>query len=122
MLAMLFPIMNQNLHPSRTLGTFAGLNICAMILVFFFRPETKLWTLEELDGVCSYSLIRCCLSCSGANPLAVDKTAMEFMRHRARYLKNLFRFYVLRDTKVEFEDLYEELPEPARPYYGAAAT
>lgn len=103
MLAALFPIMNRNLHPSRTLGTFAGLNICAMILVFFFCPETKLWTLEELDGV-------------------FDKTAMEFMRHRARYLKNLFRFYVLRDTKVEFEDLYEELPEPARPYYGATAT
>jgi hypothetical protein len=36
---------------SGTLGFFAGLNIVAFILIFFFVEETKQLTLEELDQV-----------------------------------------------------------------------
>jgi hypothetical protein len=34
-----------------TLGFFAGLNIVAFVLIFFFVEETKQLTLEELDQV-----------------------------------------------------------------------
>lgn len=36
---------------SGTLGFFAGLNIVAFILIFFFVEETKQLTLEQLDQV-----------------------------------------------------------------------
>jgi hypothetical protein len=34
-----------------TLGFFAGLNVVAFVLIFFFVEETKQLTLEELDQV-----------------------------------------------------------------------
>ncbi|KAL3421500.1 sugar transporter [Phlyctema vagabunda] len=37
--------------PTGAFGFYAGLNMTAFILVFFFLPETKQRTLEELDYV-----------------------------------------------------------------------
>jgi hypothetical protein len=37
--------------PTGTFGFYAGLNIVAFFLIFFFLPETKQRTLEELDYV-----------------------------------------------------------------------
>jgi len=90
MLALLFPPMSKALGPPRTLGTFAGLNIVAMILVFFLCPETKLYTLEELDGV-------------------FEVSTMRFVRHKREYLGKLFNFYFRGRKNVVFEDLYENM-------------
>jgi hypothetical protein len=40
-----------------------GLNIVAWLLVFFLAPETKEYTLEELDSICEYLMLDgCCQS------------------------------------------------------------
>ncbi|PWN42296.1 hypothetical protein IE81DRAFT_137327 [Ceraceosorus guamensis] len=52
-LSITFPRM---LHVFGSLGTFffyGGLNLIAFVLIFFFVPETKRLSLEELDGVFS---------------------------------------------------------------------
>lgn len=51
MLTLLFPRMDHAIGPVRSLCTFAGLNVVAWILVFLFTPETKEYTLEELDSI-----------------------------------------------------------------------
>ncbi|KAJ5099794.1 hypothetical protein N7532_006795 [Penicillium argentinense] len=50
-LSLTFPYMLRALTPQGAFGFYAGLNIIALILIFFFLPETKQRSLEELDYV-----------------------------------------------------------------------
>ncbi|KAF4417406.1 myo-inositol transport ITR1 [Fusarium acutatum] len=51
LLTILLPRINAVFEMAGTLGFFAGLNILAFVLIFFFVEETKQLTLEELDTV-----------------------------------------------------------------------
>ncbi|RFN46482.1 hypothetical protein FIE12Z_9270 [Fusarium flagelliforme] len=51
LLTILLPRINVVFKMAGTLGFFAGLNIVAFVLIFFFVEETKQLTLEELDQV-----------------------------------------------------------------------
>ncbi|KAG5774211.1 hypothetical protein H9Q72_000279 [Fusarium xylarioides] len=51
LLTILLPRINAVFEMAGTLGFFAGLNIVAFVLIFFFVEETKQLTLEELDTV-----------------------------------------------------------------------
>ncbi|KAL2437154.1 hypothetical protein ABEF95_016616 [Exophiala dermatitidis] len=37
--------------PTGAFGFYAGLNICALVMIFLWLPETKQRTLEELDYI-----------------------------------------------------------------------
>ncbi|KAK0220814.1 hypothetical protein EDD85DRAFT_275555 [Armillaria nabsnona] len=50
-LAITFPRMLTLLTPVGVFGFYAGLNVLALIMIFFLVPETKQRTLEELDYV-----------------------------------------------------------------------
>ncbi|KAM0748331.1 hypothetical protein T439DRAFT_358883 [Meredithblackwellia eburnea MCA 4105] len=52
-LGLTWPAMLAALTPTGAFGFYAGLNVCAFVLIFFFLPETKQRTLEELDQVFS---------------------------------------------------------------------
>jgi len=45
--------MLRALTPPGAFGAYAAFNVIALVLIWFFVPETKLLTLEELDGVFS---------------------------------------------------------------------
>ncbi|KIJ94154.1 hypothetical protein K443DRAFT_110897 [Laccaria amethystina LaAM-08-1] len=49
--SLTFPRLLSALGPVGTFGFFAGLNVAALIMIFFLLPETKQRTLEELDYV-----------------------------------------------------------------------
>jgi MFS family permease len=51
LLSITFPRLLQALGPTGAFGFYAGLNLCALIMIFLFVPETKQRTLEELDYV-----------------------------------------------------------------------
>ncbi|KAL3589857.1 hypothetical protein FPOAC2_12038 [Fusarium poae] len=51
LLTILLPRINAQFKMAGTLGFFAGLNVVAFVLIFFFVEETKQLTLEELDQV-----------------------------------------------------------------------
>jgi hypothetical protein len=44
--------MKQTMTPVGAFCFYAGLNLIAFVLIFLFVPETKQYTLEELDQVC----------------------------------------------------------------------
>ncbi|KAB2575275.1 hypothetical protein BFW01_g11070 [Lasiodiplodia theobromae] len=50
-LGLTFPRMLQALRPQGAFGFYAGLNALALVAIFLFMPETKMLSLEELDGV-----------------------------------------------------------------------
>lgn len=52
-LSITFPRMLIALTPTGAFAFYAGLNVLAFIMIFFFVPETKQRTLEELDQVFS---------------------------------------------------------------------
>jgi len=52
-LSLTFPRMLRALTPPGAFGAYAAFNVIALVLIWFFVPETKLLTLEELDGVFS---------------------------------------------------------------------
>ncbi|KMK60853.1 MFS sugar transporter [Aspergillus fumigatus Z5] len=54
-LSLTFPYMLRDFKPQGAFGFYAGLNIIALLLIFFFLPETKQRSLEELDRVFSIS-------------------------------------------------------------------
>ncbi|OJJ30796.1 hypothetical protein ASPWEDRAFT_71868 [Aspergillus wentii DTO 134E9] len=54
-LSLTFPYMLRDFKPQGAFGFYAGLNIVALILIFFFMPETKQRSLEELDHIFSIS-------------------------------------------------------------------
>lgn len=50
-LSLTFPRMLQALTPTGAFGFYAGLNIIALLMIFFWLPETKERSLEELDYI-----------------------------------------------------------------------
>jgi len=52
-LSITFPRMLLALTPTGAFAFYAGLNLVAFVMIFFFVPETKQRTLEELDQVFS---------------------------------------------------------------------
>ncbi|KAF5361194.1 hypothetical protein D9758_009026 [Tetrapyrgos nigripes] len=50
-LSITFPRMLDALSPTGAFGFYAGLNVVALVMIFFLLPETKQRTLEELDYV-----------------------------------------------------------------------
>ncbi|KAI9675417.1 MAG: hypothetical protein M1817_001321 [Caeruleum heppii] len=50
-LSLTFPRMVSTFTITGAFGFYAGLNVLALVLIFFFVPETKQRTLEELDQV-----------------------------------------------------------------------
>jgi hypothetical protein len=44
-----------------------GLNIVAWVLVFFLAPETKEYTLEELDSICEFPMLDGCCQSRGTD-------------------------------------------------------
>ncbi|KAF8250998.1 hypothetical protein K440DRAFT_596824 [Wilcoxina mikolae CBS 423.85] len=50
-LSITFPRLLAAFTPTGAFGFYAGLNIAAFVMIFFFVPETKQRTLEELDYV-----------------------------------------------------------------------
>ncbi|WRT68778.1 uncharacterized protein IL334_005758 [Kwoniella shivajii] len=52
-LSLTFPRMLRALTPPGAFGAYAAFNVIALVLIFFFVPETKQLTLEELDTVFS---------------------------------------------------------------------
>lgn len=50
-LGMTFPFLLKELHTVGAFGLYAGFNVVALVMIFFFVPETKQRTLEELDYV-----------------------------------------------------------------------
>lgn len=50
-LSLTFPYILKRFTAQGAFGFYAGLNILALILIFFFLPETKQRSLEELDYV-----------------------------------------------------------------------
>ena len=65
-LSITFPRMLLAMHPVGAFCFYSGLNVTALVLIFFFVPETKQRTLEELDYVfavptrthCKYQLTK----------------------------------------------------------------
>lgn len=50
-LSLTFPRMLRAMTPTGAFGFYAGMNLVALALIFFFMPETKQKSLEELDYV-----------------------------------------------------------------------
>ncbi|TFK17255.1 sugar transporter [Coprinopsis marcescibilis] len=50
-LSLTFPSMLTAFGPVGSFGFYAGLNVIALVMIFFLMPETKQRTLEELDYV-----------------------------------------------------------------------
>ncbi|KAH7117556.1 hypothetical protein B0J11DRAFT_87834 [Dendryphion nanum] len=50
-LGLTFPLILHYFTPTGAFGFYAGLNVVAFIMIFFFVPETKQRTLEELDYI-----------------------------------------------------------------------
>lgn len=50
-LSLTFPRMLRAFGPPGAFGFYAGLNVVAVVLIFFFLPETSRRSLEELDYV-----------------------------------------------------------------------
>lgn len=50
-LSLTFPWMRVAFTPTGAFGFYCGLNVLAFIIIFFWVPETKELTLEELDYV-----------------------------------------------------------------------
>ncbi|KAL5357683.1 hypothetical protein BJX96DRAFT_145013 [Aspergillus floccosus] len=50
-LSITFPRMLDVMTPTGAFGFYAGLNVTALVMIFFWVPETKQRTLEELDYI-----------------------------------------------------------------------
>lgn len=52
-LALTFTYMLKKLTPTGAFGFYCGLNVLAFMMIFCFVPETRQYSLEELDAVFS---------------------------------------------------------------------
>ncbi|KAF2097009.1 MFS transporter [Rhizodiscina lignyota] len=86
-LSLTFPRIMEALRPQGAFTLYAALNVVAVILVFFFVPETKRKSLEELDEVFSVP-------------------TRTFVRYQTtEYLPWFVRRYILRQKGAELRPL-----------------
>lgn len=88
-LTLTFPTMLQTLGPQASFGFYAGTNVLAFVMIFFWVPETKQRTLEELDYIFS---------------IPTNKHATYQLRE---VLPWWFKHYVLRRKGLVEPQLYE---------------
>ncbi|KAL1987952.1 hypothetical protein VTN96DRAFT_1936 [Rasamsonia emersonii] len=86
-LSITFPRMLSAMTATGAFGFYAGLNVTALLMIFFWVPETKQRTLEELDYIFAVP----------------TRTHMRYQLTKA--LPYWFKRYVLRQ-KVTLEPLY----------------
>ena len=97
-LSLTFPRILTALKSQGAFILYAGLNVVAVILVFFLLPETRLKTLDELDDVFSIP-------------------TRTFIRYQStEYVPYVVRRYLLRDKHAELKPLemqreYHELDQ-----------
>ncbi|KAH8119192.1 hypothetical protein DFH11DRAFT_1722739 [Phellopilus nigrolimitatus] len=87
-LSITFPRMLALFSPQGAFGFYAGLNVCALVMIFLWVPETKQRTLEELDYV-----------------FAVP-TRKHMAYQVTKVLPHFFRRHVLRNKNAHLEPLY----------------
>jgi hypothetical protein len=87
-LSISFPRILATFTPTGAFGFYAGLNIAALVMIFFFVPETKQRTLEELDYIFAVP----------------SSTFMNYQLTKA--LPWWFRRWVLMDKNATLEPLY----------------
>jgi sugar porter (SP) family MFS transporter len=97
-LSLTFPLMLERLKAVGSFFTYAGFNVAALVMIFFFVPETKQRTLEELDYI-----------------FAVPTTM--FIKYQvAKALPWWFKRWVLWQRNATLEPLYQldcaEVSEP----------
>ena len=89
-LSLTFPQLLSKLGSQGAFASYALLNIVAVLLVFLFVPETRLKTLEELDGVFSIS-------------------TRKFIRYQlTEYVPWWTRRYVMREKERELPPLEQQ--------------
>lgn len=88
-LSITLPRMLQVMQSVGVFLFYAGLNIVALVLIFFFVPETKQLTLEELDAVFAMP----------------HKT---FIRYQStQWLPYFFQRYIMRRKELRLEPLFK---------------
>lgn len=89
-LSMTFPFLLQKATVTGAFGVYAGFNVVALIMIFFWVPETKQKTLEELDYV-----------------FAVPTS--KFASYQStKALPWWFKRYIMMNKKATLEPLYTE--------------
>ena len=88
-LSITFPRLLRAFHPVGAFCFYAGLNLTALVMIFFWVPETKQRTLEELDYVFAVP----------------TRTHMKYQLTKA--LPYWFKRYILRNKNVRLEPLYK---------------
>ncbi|OBT84290.1 hypothetical protein VE02_07612 [Pseudogymnoascus sp. 03VT05] len=89
LLSLFYLPINNHLHDTGSLCLFACLNLVAAALIFFFLPETKQRSLEELDLVFAVPI-------------------KKFMNHQLfKVLPYYVNYYILRKNVI-LEDLYQD--------------
>lgn len=87
-LSITFPRLLAAFNPVGAFGFYAGLNVCAFLMIFLFVPETKQRTLEELDYVFAVPLSK-------------------FIKYQTtKALPWWFKRYVLMNKRARLEPLY----------------
>lgn len=81
LLSLTWPSLLKAFKPQGAFGWYAAWNIAGFFLVFFFVPETKEYTLEELDGVFSI------------------KTS-KFIKYQLKYLPHNIRTHILHQKNL----------------------
>lgn len=81
LLSLTWPSMLKAFKPQGAFGWYAGWNIVGFLLVFFFVPETKELTLEELDHVFSVK-------------------SSKFIKYQLKYLPHNVRANILRQKNL----------------------
>ncbi|KAI1113314.1 sugar transporter-domain-containing protein [Nemania sp. NC0429] len=97
LLTIVFPTINNELHPSGSLGLFSGLTFVAFILVYLLVEETKELSLEHLSYV-------------------LNGSKSKFVRHQVALVGWFVKRYVMgkRDEKAPELDNYVKV-QPVHP-------
>ncbi|EJD49814.1 hypothetical protein AURDEDRAFT_100786 [Auricularia subglabra TFB-10046 SS5] len=116
-LSITFPFMLATMTTVGAFGFYAGLNVVALVLIFFFVPETKQRTLEELDYIFAVPTSKhISYQVSKALPYFIQRYVL---RNKNATLEPLYHF----DRGVQGEDVKEiiKATSPTSPATGAAA-
>ncbi|KAI0436780.1 hypothetical protein F4803DRAFT_556668 [Xylaria telfairii] len=97
LLTIVFPAINNNLHPSGSLGLFSGFNFIAFILVYLLVEETKELSLEDLSYV-------------------LNGSKRKFVRYQVAWVNWFVRRYLMgnRENRAPEMDNYVEVQQTNR--------